>query len=486
MNNKSFPRDSFKPTSACSPQVLWQRQDWMMGLNNQIWLERTGQRQLELQHWIDREQYPRILLVQTDPLEFLAGFMAACLCDCPVFLGNPHWQRSEWQQVLHLANPQIIWGVSQLPKIDIPEPTPTQPKEKGWILIPTGGSSGQIRFAIHTWSTLAASVKGCQRHFFGNQPDAIHSCCWLPLYHVSGLMQFMRSLLTDGQFILLPKHCFSTHPPLVPDIAAFLDSESKQPQQYFLSLVPTQLQRLLQQSDARLQWLARFRTILVGGAPAWPSLLKTARQHQLRLALTYGMTETASQVATLDPNQFLLGAIHNGPVLPHAQITIRDDQLKPVTANTIGQVVIQSDSLCKGYYPQRFASSHQFLTDDIGYFNDYEELHIVGRLSRKIISGGENIFPEEIESVLLGTGMVKDVMVFGEPHPDWGQSITALVVPLSPHFSLPALKSMLANQLSAFKQPQQWHVLPELPRNPQGKIDPAQTRTAVQFPQSEG
>lgn len=471
------------PTSAHllgSPQEIWRRQDWVLGLNYQALLERIQQRQLELQDFITPKRYPRVLLVQSDPLEFLAGFMAACLCDCPVFLGNPNWQRSEWQQVLPLVKPHIIWDSSRLPKIAIPDPTPAKSEEQGWILMPTGGSSGQTRFAIHTWSTLAASVDGCQRHFFGDQPDAINSCCWLPLYHVSGLMQFMRSLLTYGTLILLPRQCFAANTALAPDVAAFLDPHSEQPHAYFLSLVPTQLQRLLQQSDARLQWLARFHTILVGGAPAWPALLKAARQHHLRLALTYGMTETAAQVATLDPDQFLLGAAHSGRVLPHAHITVENDQHQRVAANQTGQVIIQCASLCQGYYPQPFTCVDKFCTDDLGYFNEQGGLQIVGRLSRKIISGGENISPEEIELALLGTGMVKDATVFGQPHPDWGQSITAVVVPAANNFSLVELKTTLKQQLSAFKQPKQWYVLPILPRSPQGKIIQSQIRRTLQ------
>jgi len=463
-----------------SPKEIFdQRQDaWIVGLNHQAWLARIEQRQQALQKFTARDAYPRILLVQSDPLEFLAGFMAACLCECPVFLGNPSWQASEWQQVLALAQPHLIWGNSPLPEMD--NPRLSQPLEQGWIMVPTGGSSGKIRFAIHTWSTLTASVRGCQRHFFGTELEAINSCCWLPLYHVSGLMQFMRSLLTHGHLLLLPQHSFDNNTPLAPAIADFVDPASIQPQQYFLSLVPTQLQRLLQQGNQRLAWLARFQTMLLGGAPAWPELLQLARQHHLRLALTYGMTETASQVATLDPEQFLLGETHTGQVLPHAQITIEDEHHQPLSPNQIGQVMIQSSSLCWGYYPHPFASSDKFSTDDLGYFNDQGDLHIVGRSSRKIISGGQNIYPEEIEDALLGTGMVKDATVLGQPHSEWGQIMIAVVVPKSAAFSLPALAMLLRNKLSSFKQPKQWLVLPTLPRNPQGKVDPILLNEAIQ------
>lgn len=165
MNRPSFP----------SPrEIFQQRQDaWIVGFEHQAWLERIQQRQHTLQTFIAKGVYPRILLVQADPLEFLAGFMAACLCECPVFLGNPSWQTSEWQRVLALAKPHVIWGQALVPQIDMPELPLPNPGEKDWIMVPTGGSSGQIRFAIHTWSTLAASVDGCQRHFLGMS--------WVPL-----------------------------------------------------------------------------------------------------------------------------------------------------------------------------------------------------------------------------------------------------------------------------------------------------------------
>ncbi len=465
-----------------SPEAIFQQRcqdNWIVGLNYPAWLERIQQRQQSLQQWTGT--YPRILLVQSDPLEFLAGFMAACLADCPVFLGNPHWRRSEWQKVLALVQPHLIWDNNAVMASEVKSSQPSRPSdtEKGWIMVPTGGSSGQIRFAIHTWSTLAASVYGCQRHFFGGE-GAINSCCWLPLYHVSGLIQYLRSLLTHGQLMILPPSAFESDTNPEPELVAFLDPASPLPQDYFISLVPTQLQRLLQQHPQHHGWLARFHTILLGGAPPWPTLLATARQHHLRLALTYGMTETASQIATLHPDQFLQGHTHNGQVLPHAQIVILDDNHQPLLPTQIGRIALRGASLCKGYYPTQLTHAENFLTDDLGYFNDQGDLTIVGRLSRKIISGGENIFPEEIEAILLGTKMVRDAYVFGQNHLDWGQIVTAVVVPSTAHFTLPNLQAALTDQLSAFKQPKQWIVLQTLPRSPQGKIDHTLLQAAIQ------
>jgi O-succinylbenzoic acid--CoA ligase len=175
------------------------------------------------------------------------------------------------------------------------------------IMIPTGGSSGKIKFAIHTWDTLMASVRGFTQYF---QLNKVNSFCVLPLYHVSGLMQFMRSFTTGGKLAILP----------------FKELDSSQiyniePSEFFISLVPTQLQRLLEKPDL-ITWLSQFETVLLGGAPAWNELLEKARFYRIRLAPTYGMTETASQIATVKPDDFLNGKISSGQTLPHAQITI--------------------------------------------------------------------------------------------------------------------------------------------------------------------
>jgi O-succinylbenzoic acid--CoA ligase len=179
------------------------------------------------------------------------------------------------------------------------------------IMIPTGGTSGKIRFAIHTWQTLTASVRGFQAHFSLN---SINSFCILPLYHVSGLMQFIRSLITGGKLFI-----GSYQKLKLGQIPDFPNAD------FFISLVPKQLQILLPDYS---EWLGHFKTILLGGAPATPQLLNQARNYQLKLAPTYGMTETASQIVTLKPEEFLQGNNSSGKVLPHAQINCINQGIK--------------------------------------------------------------------------------------------------------------------------------------------------------------
>jgi o-succinylbenzoate---CoA ligase len=430
------------------------------------WVSRTRHYLDGLTPFTEAGVFPRILLAQRDPIDFLAGFMAACIKEYPVFLGNPNWSPQEWQQVLNLTQPHQIWG--HLPiSAEVHPLDPTDKALRDWIMIPTGGSSGGIKFTIHTWQTLSASVSGFQSFFCDGQP--IHSCCVLPLYHVSGLMQFLRSLLTNGQLIILPFAELLSGQAAQKETTDFLQQNCTEPSDFFLSLVPTQLQRLLE-GQSRIPWLQQFHTILLGGAPAWPPLLEQAKTLQLKLAPTYGMTETASQIVTLKPHEFLQGNLSTGCTLPHAQITIQDAKGLALDNPQAGNITIQAQSLFQGYYPQ-FLSTHTWMTDDVGYLDAQGYLHIVGRNSRKILSGGENIFPEEVEAALYATGLVQDVCVLGLADTQWGEAVTALYVPITKTQTPRAFKTALEKSLSHYKHPKRWICVDEIPRSAQGKVD---------------
>ena len=220
---------------------LKQRDKWLIGVDVGQLNDLT---EALFEQLIVQQPRPKILLAEPDPLCFLASFFAAVAAECPIFLCNPHWKHQEWQQVFDLVQPDLIWGTIpvSVPPAFISTPTSAQ------IMLPTGGSSGKIRFAVHTWETLTASVHGFHR-YFGSM--AINSCCVLPLYHVSGLMQVLRSLLTGGQLFISDYQALNRF------------NSSINPSEFFISLVPTQLQYLLQ-SDP--QWLSRFYTVLLGGA----------------------------------------------------------------------------------------------------------------------------------------------------------------------------------------------------------------------------
>jgi o-succinylbenzoate---CoA ligase len=386
-----------------------------------------------------------IVLAESDPKKFLAFWIAAASTPHRLVLANPNWQTHEWQQLYALIQPDIIIGPA--PPAIAPNPgtgaqplAPTSPA----ILIPTGGTSGQLKFAVHTWETLTAAVTGLQQYF---PIPHINSCCVLPLYHVSGLMPAVRSLVTGGQLTLHPWKSLESG--VLP---------APQPHS-FLSLVPTQLLKLLDRQEPEMvTFLQTFDAIFLGGAPAWDNLLDRARTLNLPIAPTYGMTETAGQIATLKPADFLAGHSGCGQVLPHASITIDPNS----------HLEIHAKSFMLGYFPPQPCQ-----LDDLGYFDDRASLHLTGRQSDKIISGGENIFPAEVEAAIRATGWVEDVCVVGLPDDRWGEIVAAAVVPALDQpvaDFLDRLKLALSDRLIAYKHPKQWHIDATLPRNPQGKL----------------
>jgi o-succinylbenzoate---CoA ligase len=397
---------------------------WLIGSQGKSIIDRSNQRLTDF----TRHQPSFISISTTDLTEFIADFMAGCRLGIPIFLCNPHWGDIEWAQVSKITS----------------QVNPHQ--HQNTIMIPTGGSSGEVKFAIHTWETLSASVWGFQE-FYG--VAKINAICTLPLYHVSGLMQLMRSILTDGKLLVTNFHQLCTEPNLLTNQIELED--------YFISLVPTQLAKLL---DLDSKWLAKFKTILLGGAPPIIELLNRARAAKLPLALTYGMTETASQITSLKPAEFLAGNNSCGRVLPHALIKLKSPDW---------EIQIEAKSLMLGYFPVLHPATC-FEPDDLGSFDSTGYLTILGRTSGKIITGGENVFPIEVIDAIIATGLVADVWVIGLPDRYWGQIVVAGYVENNLPVSGDILSQAIAGKISKYKIPKHWIAIDLIPRNSLGKV----------------
>jgi o-succinylbenzoate---CoA ligase len=392
-------------------------------------LQRAEQKSSEL----TQSQPDFIAIASADPIEFIAQLMSGSRLGLAIFLVNPDWGTSELAQFA-----QMTANVDR--------------RHRERIMIPTGGSSGQLKFAMHTWKTLSASVWGFQEFY---QVEKINSVCVLPLYHVSGLMQLIRSLLTDGHLFITDFQQLCTDRTSITDRIALTD--------YFISLVPTQLHKLLALDP---NWLAGFHTILLGGAPPSIELLERARLARLPLALTYGMTETGSQITSLKPAEFLAGNDSCGKVLPHAKI-----QIESGVANHIGSIEIASKSLMLGYFPD-LNSCPYFEPDDLGTVDELGYLTIIGRSSGKIVTGGENVLPIEVVDVIMATKLVRDVWVVGLPDPYWGQKVAAVYVPnvLPSPLTATMLTIAITGKISKYKIPKVWIPVAEIPRNSLGKV----------------
>jgi o-succinylbenzoate---CoA ligase len=420
------------------------RSGWLVGVDARSVIDLADRHILEFRH-----SQPHFISIATpDPIEFIASLMAGSRLGLPIFLGNSRWGTAEWERFAKLTA------------------CVNRQQHRELMMIPTGGSSGGLKFAMHSWETLSASVWGFQEFY---KVNAVNCICTLPLYHVSGFMQLCRSLLTDGKLLISdvyqldssPERLYRQDPTLLIDRIKLED--------YFISLVPTQLSKLL---DLNASWLVRMRTILIGGAPPSIEVLTRARVANLPLALTYGMTETGSQVTSLKPAEFLAGNNSCGVALPHAKIKLHgvtDIVGAAQLEHPIAAIQIKADSLMLGYFPD-LNSSDYFEPDDLGSIDKNGYLTIVGRNSSKIITGGENVFPIEVIEAIGSTRLVVDAWVVGIPDRYWGQAITAIYVANSLSVSSDILAQAIAGKISSYKVPKYWIAVDRIPRNTLGKV----------------
>lgn len=321
----------------------------------------------------------------------------------------------------------------------------------GWLGIPTGGTGGAVRFARHDEATLGAAVRGFQTHFGLGRVNAVDV---LPAHHVSGLLARVRCASSGGEHLPWSWKRLEggDRPPLPP-----------RPDGWVVSLVPTQLQRLLA-APGGAAWLRSFRIVFLGGGPVWPVLADTAAAARIPVALSYGMTETAAMVAALHPEEFLAGARHSGRALPHARLAIGVD----------GAIAVAGDSLFRGFWPA-WRTGEWFTTDDAGNLGADGGLTVTGRRDAVIITGGKKVQPERVEAALRAALGGSDVAVIGVPDPVWGEKLVACV----PASVGPSARGMDIPSLAPHERPKRWVTVDPWPVNAQGKVNRAALRAAA-------
>jgi o-succinylbenzoate---CoA ligase len=263
-------------------------------------------------------------------------------------------------------------------------------------------------------------------------------------------MAWMRCALTGGEF--LPWSWEELEAGRRPEFATG---------DWFLSLVPTQLQRLLAQPEAA-DWLRRFRAVFLGGGPPWPELLERAAEAGVPLALSYGLTETAAMVAALRPQEFIAGGRSSGAVMPHVRLE--------VTAE--GTLRIAGESVFRGYFPE-WRLEREVVTEDLGFLDEHGHVHVTRRRDDVIITGGKKVRAAEVEAALQATGQFADVVVVGVPDLQWGQAVVACYPADGKTPDFARVAQTLAGQLAAHAWPKRFEAVTDWPRNAQGKLNRA-------------
>ncbi len=324
----------------------------------------------------------------------------------------------------------------------------------------TSGTTGKPKAVPLTYNNHFHSAIASALHL-GIEPDDNWLLC-MPMFHVGGLAIAWRSVINGKAITLLPKF----------DEQEVLEAIANE-RVTLISLVPTMLTRLLQHPNwASLQ---KLRAILLGGAPASPELIERCQQLNLPIMPTYGMTETASQITTLLPHEVPIRQGSSGLPLFGNRLRIVDlhDTEQELPIGAIGQILVHGASVMGGYLNQlenKAVEDGWLYTGDLGYLDLDGYLYVISRRSDLIISGGENIYPMEIEAILLTHPAIAEVCVVGIGDREWGEVVAAVIV-TNVQLSLEEIRDFCEHtSLARYKLPKSIHIWESLPKSASGKV----------------
>ncbi len=337
-------------------------------------------------------------------------------------------------------------------------------EERPQAIIFTSGTTGlpkgvTLSLSNHFWSATASAYR------LGLDTDDRWLSC-LPLYHVGGLSVVFRSCLYGTAIVL--QRAFD-----LDEFRRSLRSDAVT----LTSLVPTMLHRLLN-SAGGTAWPDSLRMALLGGAAADKDLLEAAAEADLPVATTYGLTETASQVATAPPGEAHRKPGSVGKPLMFTEVRIADAGGRALGHGEAGEILVRGPQVMNCYYgnPRATGSALReswLYTGDIGTIDAEGDLFVLQRRTDMIVSGGENIYPAEVEAVLRGHPDVVDACVVGLTNAEWGQRCAAAIQPRpGSRLDRASLLAYSRARLAAYKQPAPEHIrfVDELPKTGSGKI----------------
>lgn len=319
----------------------------------------------------------------------------------------------------------------------------------------TSGTSGAPKGALLPHDALLASAAASAQNLGWTRADRWLLC--LPLCHVGGLSVLTRCLLARRPVVLLPRF----------DVDAVLDAIPRHGVT-LLSVVPTMLHALLARDAANV--LRGLRAVLSGGAATSRSLREACAARSVPCLATYGLTEACSQVATQSPGDPSLVREGVGAALAGLDLRVVDDHGADLRVGEVGRILLRGKAMMRGYDGHPPLGEGWFDTGDHGALNDLGELTVHGRRTDLVVTGGENVYPLEVELAAQEHPDVAEALVFGVDDPVWGQRVAMLVVGRE-GLDLDALRDDLAARLAGFKRPRRVAVVAALPTLPSGKPD---------------
>lgn len=327
----------------------------------------------------------------------------------------------------------------------------------------TGGTTGTPRGVMLSHENINAAIHTVIYNERSGPED--RALCFLPFNHVFGQMHIMNSTILSGG-------CLEVLPAFDMDKVMALLSAGRVTKLYS---VPTIFVRLLSLDRLRERLGAvRYAFSAAASMPA-----EVVRQWKERTGLAihegYGMTEAAPTVTFNHHHRHVIGSV--GTEVAGVEVQIRDESGRALEVGQRGEICARGPNIMKGYLNNPEGTEAAFWpgrwlrTGDVGIFDEDGYLYIVDRLKDMIITGGENVYPREVEEVLYTVPEVEECAVIGLPDKEWGERVTAFIIPRQGKvLETSRLHAYLKTRLSAFKVPKEYRMVSDFPKNPAGKI----------------
>ncbi len=319
------------------------------------------------------------------------------------------------------------------------------------LLLFTSGTTGEPKAVRLSRRALRASAAAACLRLELTRDD--HWCACLPLDHIGGIATLLRAHLTGFTVHL---HARFDTTAVGADLLGAGDVRITG-----TSLVPTMLQRLM---VADVPWPAAMRVLLIGGGPLDLRLAQRSLELGVAPCQTYGLSECASQVCTLAPDEAPAGLGTAGTPVAGMEVSL----------SLAGAIRVRGSSLMDGYEDfgdgaHPFDADGWFTTGDLGAFDAAGRLSVLGRTDEVIITGGEKVSPFVVEALLEQHPQIAEAGVHGEPDPEWGQRVCVVLVARGQPLNDDELRDVFS-RLADFQRPKRWRWVAALPRTALGKL----------------